>query len=72
MIKKHEKRVEKSVERTAKPVEAPPPAQEGPTVEELTDALRGMVVAAETAGGRDRPEVVHAQTVLAKIEKPAA
>ena len=65
---KHEKRVEKP----AKPVEAPQPAQEGPTVEELTDALRGMVTSAEADGGRDRPDVVHAQSVLAKFRKPAA
>jgi hypothetical protein len=67
MPKKHEKHVERHEE----PVKRVAPAKEGPTVEELTDALRGMVVAAEAAGGRDRPEVAHANAVLAKLE-PAA
>jgi hypothetical protein len=38
-------------------------------VDEMADALCGMVTAAETNGGRDSPEVVAAREVLAKHEK---
>jgi len=43
---------------------------EATPVDELAEALRGMVNAAVAAGGRDRPDVVHAQAVLAKLETP--
>lgn len=68
---KHEKRTKPSA-KAPEPAPATPAKVEGPSVEELADALRGMVTAAEEAGGRDRPDVVHAQSVLAKLEKPAA
>lgn len=38
-----------------------------PTVDEAVAALRDVVTAAELAGNRDKPEVVKAQTVLAKV-----
>ena len=69
MLKKHH---EKHAEKHVEPVEPVVPAQEPPTLEEMADALRGMVSSAVESGGRDRPEVVHAAAVLAKIEKPAA
>lgn len=47
---------------------------EEPTAEpadDLAEALRGMVSAAEAAGGRDRPEVMLARDVLTKHGKMA-
>jgi hypothetical protein len=37
--------------------------------DEMADALRGMVTAAEINGGRDNPEVVTARELLAKNDK---
>ena len=59
---------------TRRPLPKPAPVvlhdepPEATPADELAEALRGMVNAAVAAGGRDRPDVVHAQAVLAKLE----
>jgi hypothetical protein len=48
------------------------PAKHKPEpIDDMADALRNMVIAAETNGGRDHPEVVAARELLAKHEKAA-
>lgn len=66
---KHKEAHKPAPKPAAKPVEAVQ-APEPQLVDELAEALRDMVNSAVTAGGRDRPDVVHAQEILAKHEKP--
>jgi len=50
------------------PVKAAPATQ---SKDEITNALRALLVLAESAGWRDRPEFVQAHEVLAKHDAPA-